>query len=190
MKVKMLDQPIMLIDRDKETSEPIWYEKPISESQVATINVKTAAIIENLRNIESDQVSLVVNALLEQEEAEPQKGVPWTIRRAMISTLYATRHAYAKTDAKGQPKPEKQDVIAQMQAMGYAFQHAPKMGFVVLDADDMQLVRRKMYELPLPGLVAADVNRYLDQLEEKTKTEVVFGVEEEDAVPDLAVVGE
>jgi len=190
MKVKLLDQPIMLLDRDKGVSEPMWYETPVSKAQAETSNLKVAAIIESLKSVEGNQVGLVVSSLLQQPEVRVQEGLPWTIRRAMISTLYATRHAYAETNADGSLKPEKQEVIAQMQSMGYAFQHAPKMGFVVLDASEMELARRKMYELPLPGLVAADVNRYFDQLEDKTKTEVIFGIDEEDAAPTLNTPGE
>lgn len=190
MKIKTLDQAILLVDRGKGVSSPMWYEAPVTKEEADATNFTVTSAIESLRDIPAEKVMSTVSALLSKNPVEAKEGIPWTIRRAMISTLYANTYGRGEKTSDGSPKPEKQEVVAQMQSIGYAFQHAPKMGFVTLDAEEMQLVRRKMYELPLPGLVAAEINHYFDQLEDKTKTEVIFGIDNEDIDPSSISSGE
>lgn len=181
MKVKFLDQPVVMTDRFTGETKKIWYTKPITEEEATAANLVTQEIIDKLGDLDGDQAVMVLAELMSKKSVEATNGKPWTIRQAVISAMYATNYKNAEKDKQGNPKLEKEDVVAQMHSIGHAFQHAPKMGFVLLDSKDFILVRRKMYELPVPGVVAGEVERYFDTLEDKTKKmETTYGTDEEE----------
>lgn len=182
MKVKMLDQPIVMIDRFTNETETVWYTNPVTEEEAKVANSVREQIIDKLGDLEGDQAVLVVAELMSKSDVETTDGKPWTIRQAVISAMYANKYANIKKDKQGNPEFEKEDVVANMHSIGHAFQHAPKMGFVEVDAKESLLIRRKMFELPVPGVVAGEVNRYFDQLEDDSKKRVVFGIDDEDKV--------
>lgn len=180
MKVKMLDQPIVLIDRFNNKTETVWYEVPLTIEEACTENDRVELLLDQVKNSSSDQAAVIINTLVSMKPAKKNEGKPWTIRQAVISAMYAVQYKHMEKDKQGNSKWEKEDVIAQMAAIGHAFQHAKTMGYVELDASDITLVRRKMYELPVPRVVSGEVNRYFDQLEGTRKRTIHYGVDDED----------
>ncbi len=181
MKVKYLDDPIVMPDRFTGKSNTVWYDWPVTEEEADDFNAQTESMITSLSSVTEDSVISVVNTLMNRKKSEEVIGKPWTIRQAVISAMFGNDYKRAAKDKQGNVPVEKQEVIGEMQNIGLGFIRALKGGFVTLDGDQLKLVRRKMYELPVPGFVAAIVNEHFDQLEDKrTKTEVVFGIDDED----------
>ena len=177
MKVKDLDNKYMWKNGIDDTSEPLRHTLPVTEEDMERNKRNYKSVLSSLKHSENE---ILINNLLNADFPEIREGKPWTTRLAIIACMYSSDYEYQKrSDKTDKAIPEKPEIVAEMQNIGLAFIRAPKHGYVELSADNLKLIRRKAYELPLKPEVKALLDERLDEIEGiRNKHLVTFGIEE------------
>lgn len=158
-----LDTP--MVSRNEMTLEvdPLWIQEPLTAEQARAANERRARIVAQLMQSAAPEDHQRALAFQGSEEIKPTEGQPYTLRVAVVRAVLSNNYNYAEKDPKtGAPKPESQEVYGQQLNIGIAFTRVKTGGKVMLTPKDIELIRRKAYELPLPPLISALLNEALD----------------------------
>ncbi len=170
LRIEGLDEKIVVPDREVDgdgVSKTVWYENPITEEDAERINNQAGLMLETAKSMKTED-AMAALAMGSRKPTESTEGKPWTLRQAVVSSMYSNTYRDAVKDKNG-PKPERPEDVAEMARIGHAFTHAPLFGFVELDTDQIKLLRRKAVELPLPTYIYGVLIMTLDEVEGKAK---------------------